>query len=103
MAEYIFYTMVEGSTQGPNGNPVENGQLMGRAFGTDRADALANLLSDNPWIEECGYDPHGFECCELAPCDHAEAVISHLIDMLTERQLEEYMKWLKHGNENCGI
>ena len=32
MSEYIFYT-TEGFTQAPNGNNVENCQVLGRAFG----------------------------------------------------------------------
>ena len=57
MAEYIFYT-TEGYTQAPDGEDIENCQLLGRACGKDKSEALDNLLKDNPWIVERGYNPH---------------------------------------------
>ena len=66
MAEYIFYT-TEGYTQAPDGEGIENCQLLGRAYGKDRREALDNLLMDNPWITERGFDPHEAICRELAP------------------------------------
>lgn len=65
MNEYIFYTP-EGFTQGPDGNDVENCQLVGSTFGEDADDALHHLLSDNPWIEEHHFDPCKFICRQLA-------------------------------------
>ena len=57
MPEYIFYTS-EGYTQAPDGEDIENCQLLGRAYGKDKSEALNNLLKDNPWIVERGYNPH---------------------------------------------
>ena len=65
MAEYIFYT-AEGFTQAPNGNEIENCQLLGKAYGDNTNQALDNLLKENPWIEEHSYDPHKISCLKLA-------------------------------------
>ena len=43
MTEYIFYT-TEGFTQAPDGEDIENCQLLGRAYGKDKHDALSNLF-----------------------------------------------------------
>lgn len=61
MNEYIFYT-TEGFTQDPNGNDVENCQLLGRSFGINSDDALHNLLTNNEWIAEHGFDTKKFIC-----------------------------------------
>lgn len=55
MSEYIFYT-TEGFTQDPNENNIENCQVLGRAFGKNAKEARCNLLKENPWIEEAGFD-----------------------------------------------
>lgn len=65
MTEYLFYT-TEGFTQDPNGNDIENGQLLGRAFGENQSQALKNLLEENPWIVAHGYNPYKAICQELA-------------------------------------
>lgn len=70
MSEYIFYTS-EGFTQDPNGDDVENCQLMGIASGLDAKEALLNLLDENPWIEGHCFDPTKFICKELVPCKNA--------------------------------
>lgn len=57
MAEYIFYT-TEGITLTPHGDEIENCQLIGKAFGNTPAEALNNLLNENPWIIENGYNPN---------------------------------------------
>ncbi len=59
MNEYIFYTP-EGFTQDPNGNDIENCQLLGTANGKDEAEAKENLLKENPWIIEAGFAPSEF-------------------------------------------
>ena len=64
MTEYIFYT-TEGFTQAPDGNDIENCQLLGRAYGKDKHDALSNLLKENPWIKERGFAPCETICTEL--------------------------------------
>ena len=94
MKKYIFYT-TEGFTQAPDGNDIENCQLLGRAYGKDKHDALSNLLKENPWIKERGFEPCETICKELVSTSNAEAKLSFLTNLLDERQLAEYTNWLK--------
>lgn len=94
MTEYIFYT-TEGFTQAPDGNDIENCQLLGRAYGKGKHDALSNLLKENPWIKERGLEPCETICKELVSTSNAEAKLSFLTNLLDERQLAEYTNWLK--------
>ena len=56
MNEYIIYT-TEGYTIAPNEDvEVENCQVLGCACGNNAAEAQDNLLKDNPWITEAGFD-----------------------------------------------
>lgn len=58
MNEYIFYT-TEGYTQPPRQDKdVNNCQVLGRAFGDNEIIAKKNLLKNNPWIEDYGYNPN---------------------------------------------
>lgn len=50
----MFYTH-EGYTEAPNGEKVENCQLLGDAEGETAKDALDKLLNENPWITACGF------------------------------------------------
>ena len=93
MTEYIFYT-TEGFTQAPDGEDIENCQLLGRAYGKDKHDALSNLLNENPWIKERGFEPSEAISQELASTANAEAKLSFLTNLLDERQFAEYTKWL---------
>lgn len=65
MTEYIFYT-TEGFAQAPDGEDIENCQLLGRAHGEDKHDALQNLFKENPWIEQRGFNPYEVIGKELA-------------------------------------
>lgn len=56
MEEYLFYT-AEGVALSPNGQEVENMQVLGRASGNSEAEALARLVEENPWIREAGFNP----------------------------------------------
>ena len=94
MAEYIFYT-TEGFTQDPEGEEVENCQLIGRAFGNNENEAKNNLLKKNPWIKEHSFDKEMFIGRELAPCKKADKQLSFLIELLDDKQLGEYSTWLK--------
>ena len=94
MAEYIFYT-TEGFTQAPEGDDVENCQLVGRAFGDNENEAKNNLLKENPWIEEHGFDEEMFVGKELAPCENADKKLFFLTELLDESQLNCYTTWLK--------
>lgn len=94
MKEYIFYTM-EGLALAPDGESIENGQLLGCAYGTDKHDAIKNLLKENAWIKERGFNPCEAICRELAPTSSAEDKMSFLTDLLDESQFIEYKNWLK--------
>ncbi len=54
MNEYIFYT-VEGFSQSPNGNELENFQILGFEIGKNEKLALKSLLQNNSWIKEEGF------------------------------------------------
>lgn len=56
MAEYIFYTM-EGFTQAPDGTDVDNCQIMGFTHGDNLHEGLRNLLEENEWIINRGFNP----------------------------------------------
>lgn len=66
MNNYIFYTP-EGHTIAPNENVgVENCQMLGTAKGKDEREAKKNLLKENHWIMEAGFDPAEFMIRQLA-------------------------------------
>ena len=94
MKKYIFYT-TEGFTQAPDGEDIENCQLLGCAYGQDKQEAMDNLLTENPWIKERGFEPRKAICAELATTRNAEDKLSFITGLLDERQLEEYSNWLK--------
>lgn len=56
---------------------------------------MDNLLKDNPWIKERGFEPRKAICKQLASTDNAEDKLSFITDLLDERQLEEYSNWLR--------
>ena len=69
MYEYIYYT-IEGYTTAPNENyEVENCQVMGIAQGESEVEARKNLIEENPWIVEAGFDTERFICRKLASKD----------------------------------
>ncbi len=71
MTEYIFYT-TEGFMQAPDGEDIENCQLLGRAYGKDKHDALSNLLKEKPWIKERGFEPCEIICKELVSTSNTQ-------------------------------
>lgn len=94
MIEYIFYT-TEGFTQAPDGENIDNCQVLGCAYGQDKNDALNNLLRENPWIKDRGFEPGGAISKEIASTAKAELKLSFLTSLLDKRQLEEYLNWIK--------
>ena len=80
MTEYIFYT-TEGYTQAPDGEDIENCQLLGRAYGIDKHDALQNLLKENSWIENRGFDPCEAIGKELISTTNAEEKLSFITNL----------------------
>lgn len=81
--------------QDPKGYDVENCQLLGRAFGDNENEAKSNLLKENLWIKEHGFQKEMFIGRELAPCKNADKQFSFLIELLDDEQLNEYTTWLK--------
>ena len=72
MKEYVFYTH-EGVTVPPDGSKVvENCQLLGFAMGTDCDTAKENLLKENAWIEEVGFDPNRITGREVVAEKHKQ-------------------------------
>lgn len=60
MKQYIIYT-TEGHTIAPNENvETENCQVLGEACGCNPDEAKDNLIKDNPWIAEAGFDRSAF-------------------------------------------
>lgn len=99
MNEYIFYSL-EGETCAPNNKESENCQMLGCAFGEDEHEALNHLFEENGWIKEQGFDRGKIIGRELSPCNNAESKLSYLVELLDEKQMEEYMEWLKQtGND----
>lgn len=94
MIEYIFYT-ADGFAQAPDGEDIDNCQVLGCACGIDEHDALSSLLKENPWIKDRGFEPSGAFCKEIASTAKAELKLSFLTSLLDKRQLEEYNNWLK--------
>ena len=94
MKKYIFYT-TEGFTQAPDGEDIENCQLLGCACGQDKQEAMDTLLKENPWIKERNFEPRKAICEELTTTPNAEDKLSFITSLLDERQLEAYSNWLK--------
>ncbi|MCR4812283.1 MAG: hypothetical protein K5867_06790 [Bacteroidales bacterium] len=66
MNKYIIYT-TEGNTLAPNMNvEVENCQMLGESRGNNPNEAKDNLLKDNPWISEAGFNRAEFIVRQLA-------------------------------------
>lgn len=94
MKHYIFYTE-EGTTIDPQGNHVENCQVLGTTYGVDREDALKLLTIQEPWILEHGFDPKQFISVEMTSCEHLARRIEFLQQLLNEGQQAQYQKWLR--------
>lgn len=100
MNEYIFYAN-EGYTIAPNENvEVDNCQLLGRIDGSNTEDALKNLLNENSWISEAGFDPSVFFVKQILT-EEQRSDINAVIDYLwsgMERNYEE-----REDRDNCHI
>lgn len=90
MSEYIFYT-TEGFTQDPNGNDIENCQVLGRVFGRNEDEARCNLLKENPWIEEAGFDTTDLIVKRLLT-DEQKADIKAVVDYLWEDEYKHFQE-----------
>lgn len=66
MKKYIFIT-TEGSTFSPNGEEVENMQVIGIVEDINNEDeALKKLLIENTWIIDSEFNVAEFICFEIA-------------------------------------
>ena len=61
---FIFFTQ-EGFCEAPNGEKVENYQVLGFESGENIETAFRWLMINNLWIEECGYDREKIQWKEL--------------------------------------
>ena len=60
MNKYIIYT-TEGHTIAPNEIvEIDNCQVLGQACGNNPDEAKDNLLKENPWITEAGFNRSEF-------------------------------------------
>lgn len=64
MNEYLIYTL-GGFCQAPNGDDIDNCQVLGRAKGKDEVEAIENLLLENPWIIDFGYEQKDFMIVQI--------------------------------------
>lgn len=100
MNEYIFYSC-EGFTYPPKeGSIVDNCQVLGLALGQNAKEAQDNLLNENPWIVECGFDIDEATCKQLVNDEISEILsrnreeIEYLVNLLDKRQLDKFDEWL---------
>ena len=89
MNEYIVFT-TEGHTTAPDEKvEVENCQVLGRARGNNRDEAKKNLLKDNPWIAEAGFDSSEFVVVQLLS-DEERVAIKEVLDYLWDDEERHY-------------
>ena len=88
MKTYIFYTM-EGYTESPTNERVENIQLLGRGVGKNKADALEAFLIQNPWITESGFKREEI-IAEQVLNEELKSNIKKVIEYLWEDEKKHY-------------
>ena len=65
MKKFIFITS-EGTTQSPNGNDIENMQVIGIVEkAINENEALKKLLQENEWIIDAEFNVAEFICYEI--------------------------------------
>jgi hypothetical protein len=55
MKSYVFLTP-EGYTQTPKDENIENLQVLGISEGSDEKEALTNLVKENPYLSDSGFE-----------------------------------------------
>ena len=89
MNEYIFYT-TEGHTDAPNDSiEVENCQVLGIVKGNNESEVQEQLLNENPWITEAGFDPAEFLARQILTNEQHNDIIM-LVDYLWEDEERHY-------------
>lgn len=97
MNEYIFYTN-EGYTEAPNASSeVENCQVLGRAKGSNADEALKNLMDENRWIPEAGFNPAEFFIKQILTAEQ-RADINAVIEYLWADEERHYEESEDKGN-----
>lgn len=97
MNEYIIFT-TEGHTIAPNENiEVENCQMLGRVRGNNPKEAKDNLLKENPWITEAGFNSSEFIIEQLLSDDERED-IKEVLDYLWDDEERHYEESGKPDN-----
>lgn len=104
MNEYLIYTF-GGSCQAPNGDDIDNCQVLGRAKGKDEVGAIENLLLENPWIIDSGYERKDFmivqilntnsECIFYKALPHIEHQLLSMCDT-KEESLSKIKRYMEH-------
>ncbi|MBE6331053.1 MAG: hypothetical protein E7070_01925 [Bacteroidales bacterium] len=90
MAEFVIYT-TEGFTQDPNGNDIENCQMLGEACGNNLDEAKDNLLKENPWIAKAGFNRSKFIVRQLLT-NKEHAAIKEVLEYLWENEGRHFEK-----------
>jgi hypothetical protein len=76
MSKFII-TTIEGDTFSPLGIHVENLQVLGLSDNVENEqEAMDNLLLENPWIIESGFDPDKFIYQEIIQNNGNEYILS---------------------------
>jgi len=88
MKEYIFYSF-EGYTKSPTREVIENIQFLGIEKGNNQEEAKENLIKNNKWIEELGFDKYEVESRQLLDDDLKE-LIRILIDYNWKEEKNHY-------------
>lgn len=97
MNEYIIFT-TEGHTIAPNENiEVENCQMLGRVRGNNPKEAKDNVLKENPWITEAGFNSSEFIIEQLLSDDERED-IKEVLDYLWDDEERHYEESGKPDN-----
>lgn len=97
MKEYIIFTKA-GHTIAPNEDvEVENCQVLGRARGKNPEEAKNNLLKDNPWITEAGFDKSEF-IAEQLMTNEGRRAIKEVLNYLWKDEERHWEEWEKPEN-----
>lgn len=89
MNEYLFYS-VEGETLAPEHDcEVDNCQMLGISKGINKDDALRNLLNENLWIGQAGYNIAKITGIQILS-DSIKMDIEELIEYLWSDELRRY-------------
>ena len=86
--KYLFYTS-DGYTESPNGNTVENLQVLGEAEGCSVNEAYNKLVENNDWIVSGDFTPENTYYKMIV----TQEIISHIqtvIDYLWKDEKKHY-------------